>query len=294
MQSHQTTDLPPPAPDQFDLSGEGNADGDKTDDRNPAALPFRSRPVGLILAAIGWSLITAALTYLLAQPFLPPVPKVSDATEASNAVVATILIPSIIHSLIASLLFLAAALVLAWLSGRSQLRAAAGQHLLAPGKATAPARRGAIRTGLGDRALGSPAALAGLAVMVMAYAVLLSYLQFRRSDDFFGAVFRADTGWRLTAFLVFGLLAPLAEEMLFRGWLWTGLRRSWPGFACTVATGLIWILTHFAEGPVKMAILAPVALLLGLARQSSASWRGPLLLHLALNIASLVAPFLLR
>jgi len=290
MQSPRTTDLPPPpATDQFNLPG-----GDTADDHDPAALPLHSRPIGLILAAIGWSLITAALTYLLAKPFLPPMPKVSDATEASNAAVATILIPNIIHSLIASLLFLAAALVLAWLSGRSQLRATIRQHRPAPGNAAVAARRGAIRTGLGDRALGSPAVLAGLALIVIAYAALLSYLQFRNSDDFFGAVFRAGTGWRLTAFLVLGLLAPLAEEMLFRGWLWTGLRRSWPGFACTLATGLIWILTHFAEGPVKMAILAPVALLLGLARQSSASWRGPLLLHLALNIASLVAPFLLR
>jgi len=54
------------------------------------------------------------------------------------------------------------------------------------------------------------------------------------------------------------------------------------------------MLTHFTEGPAKMAILAPIALLLGIARQSSASLRGPLLLHLALNLTGLAAPFLLR
>ncbi|HVJ42827.1 MAG TPA: CPBP family intramembrane glutamic endopeptidase [Dongiaceae bacterium] len=273
-------------------------------------LSLPGRPAGLIAAAIGWSLITAGLTYLLAQPLLPPVPKITDATEASNAVVATVLIPSVIHSLIASILFLAAALAMAWLSGRSLLLAAAQQRHAAPAQPRHPAlmqtrhpapasnaanpRRSAIRIGLGDRALGAPIQLAGVVLLVLAYAGLLSYLQFRNSDDFFGAVFRAGAGWRLVAFIALGLLAPVAEEMLFRGWLWTGLRRSWPGFACTLVTGLIWILTHFVEGPVKMAILAPVALLLGFARQSSASWRAPLVLHLALNIGSLAAPFLLR
>ncbi|HWT98548.1 MAG TPA: CPBP family intramembrane glutamic endopeptidase [Terriglobales bacterium] len=251
-------------------------------------MPFLAQPLGLILTAVAGSALVAVLTYFLAQPLLPPIPKPGDAVEASIAVVATILIPGVTYSLVASILFLILAVLLAWQSGRMQ-------DALQPGQARQNAtRRGFIRIGLGDRALGTPLSVAGLVALVMVYAVLLAYLQFRNFDDFFGAVFRAGTFWRVAAFLVFGLLAPVAEEMMFRGWLWTALRRHWGGFLCTFVTGLLWVLTHFAEGPAKMAILAPVALLLGIARQSSASLRGPILLHLALNLTGLAAPFLLR
>jgi membrane protease YdiL (CAAX protease family) len=253
-----------------------------------------------IILAILWSAVIAGLTLFLAKPFLPPVPITRDATEAFDAAVATILIPGVVHSLIASLGFLAAAVLMAWISGHQQIRL---EQALDAGRAGitqrgpfrgGPLRRGPFRRGLGDRALGATGLLAGAIALIILYAVFLNYLQFRNIDDFFGAVFRANAAWRLAAFLVFGLLAPIAEEMMFRGWLWTSLRQSWPSFACTLATGLIWVLTHFSEGPSKMAILAPVALLLGLVRNRSASLRAPILLHLALNLASLTAPFILR
>jgi membrane protease YdiL (CAAX protease family) len=257
--------------------------------RAAEALPFLGQPPGAVATAVGCGILAAILTYYLALPLLPPVPQVTDAVEAGTAVVATVLIPGVTHSLIASLLLLIMALFLAWQSGRMQQALPATQQLRRNGN-----RRGLLRIGLGDRALGTPLSVAGLALLVMLYAGLLAYLQFRNFDDFFGAVFRAGTFWRIAAFLVFGLLAPVAEEMMFRGWLWTALRQHWGGFLCTLVTGLLWILTHFTEGPGKMAILAPVALLLGIARQSSASLRGPLLLHLALNLTSLTAPFILR
>jgi membrane protease YdiL (CAAX protease family) len=242
-------------------------------------------PVPPIVLAIVWSAVIGGLTYLLARPFLPPIPQARDATEASDAVVATVLIPGVVHSLIASIAFLIVALLMAWFSGR-QIERKSGRAVFR--------QRGLIRIGLGDRPLGAPGLLLGAILLVVVYAVFLSDLQFRNIDDFFGAVFRAGSGWRLAAFLVFGLLAPVAEEMMFRGWLWTSLRQSWPGFACTLVTGLLWLLTHFSEGSTKMAILAPVALLLGLMRQQSASLRAPILLHLALNFTGLTAPFVLR
>jgi membrane protease YdiL (CAAX protease family) len=251
--------------------------------RSPSS--WTTGPVPPIVLAIIWSAGIGGLTYLLARPFLPPIPQARDATEATDAVVATVLIPGVIHSLIASISFLIVAWLMAWLSGR-QIGLKAGNTISRP--------RGPLRIGLGDRPLGAPRLLLGATLLVILYAVFLSDLQFRNVDDFFGAVFRAGSGWRLAAFLVFGLLAPIAEEMMFRGWLWTSLRQSWPGFACTLVTGLLWLLTHAAEGPTKIAILAPVALLLGLMRQHSASLRAPILLHLALNFTGLTAPFVLR
>jgi membrane protease YdiL (CAAX protease family) len=242
-------------------------------------------PYILILICIAWGVVIAALTIWLAAPFLPPVPKITDAVEASKTVIATILIPGVIHSLIASSLFLVAALLMAARSGRHQRLAGAASGRLA---------RGDIRIGLGDRPLGAIAPWLGLIIIAIAYAVLLSYVQFQVVEEFFDAIFRAGSGLRLAAFLVLGLLAPVAEEMMFRGWLWTGLRRSWEPFTCTLVTGFLWVLTHFGEGTTKMAVLAPVALLLGLARSRSASLRAPILIHIALNLTSLITPFVLR
>lgn len=236
-------------------------------------------------------MVIGGLTYSLAQPFLPPVPQSRDATEVSASVVATVLIPGVIHSLIASIAFLIAALLMGAITGRQQRRLDNQRRIAAPRGATS---RGPIRIGLGDRALGVPGLLAGAILLVIAYAVFLSYLQFRNIDDFFGAVFRAGSFWRLAAFLVLGLLAPIAEEMMFRGWLWTSLRQFWPGFACTLVAGLLWLVPHGFEGLTKVAVLTPVALLLGVMRQQSASLRAPILLHLALNLTSLTAPFVLR
>lgn len=242
-------------------------------------------PLLLILICIAWGAVIAALTIWLAAPFLPPVPKATDAIEASKPVIATILIPGVVHSLIASLLFFIAAVLMAAHSGRHQrLAGTIGQHL----------QRGDIRIGLGDRPLGAIGPLVALTVLAIAYAVMLSYVQFRVVEDFFDAIFLAGTGLRLAAFLVFGLLAPIAEEMMFRGWLWTGLRQSWPAFTCTLVTGILWVLTHVGEGSAKIAVLAPVALLLGFARARNASLRAPILIHIALNLTSLITPFLLR
>jgi hypothetical protein len=252
----------------------------------PAFRPAGSlQPFLLIVICLICGGAIAGLTQWIALPFLPPVPQSRDAVEAGKSVVATVLIPGVVHSLIASSLFLIAALGLGWLSGRRQrLAGAVGPRL----------RRGEIRIGLGDRPLGAPPLVAGLAVAVVLYAGLLSYVQFREIEDFFAAVFRAGPGLRLAAFLVLGLLAPLAEEMLFRGWLWTALRPFWSAFSCSLVTGILWVLTHFGEGTIKMAVLAPIALLLGLARSRSASLRAPVLLHVALNLTSLASPFLLR
>lgn len=246
--------------------------------------------------AILWCVVIGCLAWLLAQPFLPPAPKIKDAFDATETAVAVTLIPGVIHSLIASLLFLLAAISMAWMSGQRQLRHYAAQAVAQPDHRPTwvTVQRGALRLGLGDRALGAPWLVLALAMLIVGYAGFLSYLQYSNIDDFFGAVFKASPGWRAAAFLVFGLLAPIAEELMFRGWLWTALRPFWPSFTCTLVTGIGWILTHAPEGLVKMAILMPVALLLGLARSESASIRAPILLHLALNITSLTTPVLLQ
>jgi len=261
--------------------------------------PGQVKVMPLLLVALTLILgtVIAILTWYGALPFLPPVAQAKDVVDPSEIAVGSILIPGVIHSLIASLLFLTAALTLATVSGGQFLAQQAAQMRNRDGQDPRLAlarRRGRTRLGLGDRPMGDLLMVAASMLLLIAYAGLLSYLQYRSIDDFFGAVFRAGFGWRLAAFLVFGLLAPVAEELLFRGWLWTALRQSWPASTCSFVTGILWAGTHVTEGTIKVAVLLPVGLLLGFVRGRSASVRAPVLLHLALNLGSLTAPFLLQ
>ncbi len=93
-------------------------------------------------------------------------------------------------------------------------------------------------------------------------------------------------------------VAPVAEELFFRGWLWTALRRSWGVWPTALCTAGLWLGIHAIDGPVRALILLPTAILLCLARHYGGSVRASLLVHLVNNgtataiqiVARLLAP----
>lgn len=79
------------------------------------------------------------------------------------------------------------------------------------------------------------------------------------------------------------VLAPVSEELFFRGWLWTALRTTWsPATTMTWTTGL-WLAMHLADGTGRALFLIPTGILLALARQYGDSVRASLILHLMNN-----------
>jgi len=86
--------------------------------------------------------------------------------------------------------------------------------------------------------------------------------------------------------LLIVVLAPIAEELFFRGWLWTALRRSWSAWATALCTGAIWVGLHALEGIVRVPILLPAAVLLSLARHYGGSVRASIPLHIANNLTA--------
>jgi len=79
------------------------------------------------------------------------------------------------------------------------------------------------------------------------------------------------------------VLAPVAEELFFRGWLWTALRTTWsPARTMAWTTGL-WLAMHFMDGAGRALFLLPTGILLGLARHHGDSVRASLILHLINN-----------
>ncbi|HEY4173623.1 MAG TPA: CPBP family intramembrane glutamic endopeptidase [Rhodopila sp.] len=92
------------------------------------------------------------------------------------------------------------------------------------------------------------------------------------------------------------VLAPVAEELFFRGWLWTALRTTWsPATTAAWTTGL-WLAMHLADGTGRALFLLPTGILLALARHYGDSVRASLTLHLmnnglvvAIQLAALLA-----
>jgi hypothetical protein len=82
-------------------------------------------------------------------------------------------------------------------------------------------------------------------------------------------------------------VAPLAEELFFRGWLWSALRQSWSAWPTALVTAGLWLLVHALSAPIRVPILLPQAILLSLARHYGGSVRASLPIHVVNNAAAL-------
>lgn len=80
------------------------------------------------------------------------------------------------------------------------------------------------------------------------------------------------------------LLAPLAEELFFRGWLYTGLRQRltfWPSFVVTAA---LFAAIHWDANHRRILMVAPLALALGVLRELTGSIKATMALHALYNL----------
>jgi membrane protease YdiL (CAAX protease family) len=85
------------------------------------------------------------------------------------------------------------------------------------------------------------------------------------------------------------LLAPLLEELFFRGFLFAGLRQSWLGdVGAILLTSLAWSTIHLQNDPVEKATIFVFGLMLGAVRARTESLWGCLAMHAMLNLAATV------
>lgn len=157
--------------------------------------------------------------------------------------------------------------------------------------------------GLGDRPLGRSLALSWPAdrrIVVRFVAVLLLVLAVEAgvaasgllgSLDEIRALSSSERSW--LGFLNAVVLAPIVEEVLFRGLLFTRLRRRfgvWPVLAAvTLAFGLL----HIENGLLHVVSVLPAGAFLGYAREISGGTGLPILLHGCMNLAIVAAGTLL-
>jgi membrane protease YdiL (CAAX protease family) len=78
------------------------------------------------------------------------------------------------------------------------------------------------------------------------------------------------------------LFAPIAEELLFRGWIYTGLRRGLGFGATLLATSLLFAAIHWE--PRHMALVLPLAFALGFIRERTGSIKPTIALHAGYNL----------
>jgi membrane protease YdiL (CAAX protease family) len=86
------------------------------------------------------------------------------------------------------------------------------------------------------------------------------------------------------------VLAPISEELFFRGWLWEALRRR--GHATTVTaclTAIPWLLLHGVDAPGRILFLIPAAVIFSLARHYGGGVRASLCTHVTNNGVAVLA-----
>ncbi len=96
----------------------------------------------------------------------------------------------------------------------------------------------------------------------------------------------------LSIFVLAVVMAPLAEELLFRGWIYTSLRVRLGAGATIGITGVLFALAHWERTHLYALAVLPVGLLLGYARERSGSVRATILMHGIYNCSALVAKIL--
>ncbi len=164
--------------------------------------------------------------------------------------------------------------------------------LLAAWRRASVVGRGDTMTGLGDGPIRRPRLLVAFAIVgaasVFGWIVLLGHWM-KPPDDTGILTLLRDTRaagpFMEAAMLVCMIgLSPLWEELFFRGWLWTGLRRHWRPLPVMVATALPWLLLHMADGLFRPLFLIPAAIILSLARQYCGGVRASIALHILNNL----------
>jgi membrane protease YdiL (CAAX protease family) len=97
----------------------------------------------------------------------------------------------------------------------------------------------------------------------------------------------AATGFEMVMLIAtLAVIVPIAEELLFRGYLWDALQRWLPSWAVLIVTALIFALFH--GSPLHIVGVLPVGIFLGWLRMTSGSVYAPIVAHMINNALAVV------
>jgi membrane protease YdiL (CAAX protease family) len=132
--------------------------------------------------------------------------------------------------------------------------------------------------------------LVGLAVIYGIGASMLVSLAYPPSHDWF-VVPRASASI-VVSFVVVVLAAPLGEELLFRGWMFTSLDATFGSVAANVVTATLFAVAHWERTHLFALAVFPLGLMLGYLRARYGSTRASAGLHAIYNLSAWILSFL--
>lgn len=91
------------------------------------------------------------------------------------------------------------------------------------------------------------------------------------------------TKWVILFVLLASVFAPVAEELLFRGWLYTGLRPLMGASATILVSSALFGLAHWESTHLYALAVFPVGLALGYVRERTGSIKATMSVHAAFN-----------
>jgi membrane protease YdiL (CAAX protease family) len=128
--------------------------------------------------------------------------------------------------------------------------------------------------------------LIGLAVFIVA-TDLTSYAMSRPISEWMAEVYA--TGWLPLLLVMVLIAAPVWEETLMRGFVFTGIARSSWGVGCAIfLSSLIWALLHVQYGWFEIVTIFVLGIYLGAARHFTGSLPLTMLLHSAVGAVATV------
>jgi membrane protease YdiL (CAAX protease family) len=150
---------------------------------------------------------------------------------------------------------------------------------------------GDVRVGLGDGPISNQSVTALIAVLPSAYIVLVNIAHPDWMEELFIV---PNSSWRrLYAIFISVILAPLAEELFFRGWLWTGLRRHWGALPTAVVTSALFLAIHWPSGFATIVVILPPTVAYATARHLGRSVRASISVHMMYNLTVMISPLVM-
>jgi membrane protease YdiL (CAAX protease family) len=198
-------------------------------------------------------------------------------------------------AMLAAIVIVGSTMVIA-VAGDSGLDATVGLQLVLEGGffGTAvffAARNRAVRAGLAALGLGRPTASWGAPTALaflgyLAFAIVFSQLvaqpeQTNVADDL---GFDDSTAGAISAAILIVIMAPIAEETFFRGFIFGGLRTRLPAFVAIVISGVLFGVIHLTTGNVAATVqLAVLGAVLAWLYERTGSIRPTIAVHMINN-----------